>query len=186
MTAEAPPRPIVGEFVEGIDFPVLNERGVRASAGLLFLVGIVGFMVAALTGEFRLLRLFGMVFVADMAIRLFIGSRFAPSLLLGSLIVRRQRPEWVGASQKTLAWSIGLGMALLSCLAMGWLGLPAAATLALCGLCLALLFLETAFGICVGCELQRRLSRTKPQLCAGDSCDYVPPKRGERHSVLRG
>jgi hypothetical protein len=172
--------------VDGIDIPVLNERAVRASAGLLFLFGVVGFMVAALTGEFRPLRTFGMVFVIDLAIRLFVGTRFAPSLLLGSLIVRWQRPEWVGASQKTLAWSFGLGMALLSCLAMGWLGLPAAVTLTLCGLCLSLLFIESAFGICLGCELQRRLARTKPQLCAGDSCGYVPPRRGERHSVLRG
>jgi hypothetical protein len=28
-----------GEKVDGIDFPVFNERAVRASAGILFLVG---------------------------------------------------------------------------------------------------------------------------------------------------
>lgn len=178
-------RPIVGEFVDGIDIPVVNERAVRASAGLLFLFGIVGFMTAALIGEFRPLRLFGMIFVIDMMIRLTIGTRFAPSLLLGSLIVRWQRPEWVGASQKTIAWSIGLGMALLTCFAMGWLGLPAQITLTLCGVCLSMLFLEAAFGICVVCELQQRFGRTKPTRCAGDRCEYVPPKRGERHTALR-
>lgn len=178
-------RPIVGEFVDGIDIPVVNERAVRASAGLLFLFGIVGFMTAALIGEFRPLRLFGVIFVFDMMIRLTIGTRFAPSLLLGSLIVRWQRPEWVGASQKTVAWSMGLGMALLTCFAMGWLGLPAQITLALCGVCLSMLFLEAAFGICVVCELQHRFGRTKPTRCAGDRCEYVPPKRGERHSALR-
>ena len=30
-------RPIIGEYVDGIDAPVVNERAVRASAGLLFL-----------------------------------------------------------------------------------------------------------------------------------------------------
>lgn len=174
----APPRPVVGEIVEGIDIPVVNERAVRASAGMLFLLGIVGFMTAVLTDEFQLLRLFGMVFVIDLMIRLMIGTRFSPTMLLGSLAVRWQRPEWVGASQKTIAWSIGLGMALLTCFAMGWLGLPPPLTLTLCGVCLGMLFLEAAFGICVVCEVQLRFGRSKPTHCAGDRCDYVPPKRG--------
>ena len=37
--------------------------------------------------------------------------------------------------------------------------------------------------VSVGCELQRLFSREKPQLCAGDTCTYVPPRRGERHSI---
>ncbi len=169
-------RPIVGEFVDGIDIPVVNERSVRAAAGLLLLLGVVGFATALFTGDVRLLRVFGITFTLEMNIRLFAGTRFAPVLLLGSLIVRRQRPEWVGASQKTLAWSIGLVGALTSCGVMGWLGLPTVA-LAMCGGCLLVLFVETAFGICLGCEIQRRFGRTRPQLCPGDSCEYVPPRR---------
>ena len=175
--------PVFGEFVDGITIPVINERAVRASAGLLFLFGTIGFMTAALTGDFQLLRMFGMTFMLDMMMRLFVGTRFTPSLIIGSLIVRRQRPEWVGAEQKKLAWTFGLVMAFVSCGAMGFLGLSGEITLALCSVCLVLLFIESAFGICVGCEFQRLFSKTKPELCSGDTCTYVPPKRGERHSV---
>lgn len=176
--------PIIGERVDGIDIPVVNERAVRASAGLLFLGGMIAFMIAALTGEYQPLRMFGAVFMIDMTLRLFVGTKLTPSLIIGSLVVRRQRPEWVGAGQKKLAWSIGLGMAFVSCGVMGFLNINNGVTLALCGLCLSLLFIESAFGICLGCELQRAFAKQKPELCAGDTCTYVPPKRGQRHTVL--
>ena len=181
LTAKEPP--IIGEFVDGIDFPVVNERAIRASAGLLFLGGIIAFMIAALTDEYQPLRMFGAIFMFDMTFRLFIGTKYTPSLIVGSLLVRAQRPEWVGAAQKKLAWSLGLVMAFISCGVMGFLNVGNGVTLALCSLCLSLLFVESAFGICLGCELQRAFSRQKPQLCAGDTCTYVPPKRGERHTV---
>ncbi|MDF2576378.1 MAG: uncharacterized protein K0S05_3290 [Agromyces sp.] len=181
----APDRPVIGEYVEGIDVPVVNERAVRASAGLLFLFGIIAVVTGALTGELQLLRAFGMTFLFDMSMRLFVGTRYTPSLVIGSLVVRRQRPEWVGARPKKLAWVIGLVLAFVSCTAMGFLGVAPEIQLAMCSVCLSLLFIESAFGICVGCELQRRFSREKPQLCAGDTCTYVPPKRGERHTVLQ-
>lgn len=176
--------PVIGEYVDGIDVPVVDERAVRASAGMLFLFGIVAVMTAALTGDLQLLRAFGIVFLFDMAMRLFVGTRYTPSLVIGTLIVRRQRPEWVGAKQKQLAWAIGLGLGSVSCAAMGFLGASVEVQIALCSICLSLLFIESAFGICVGCELQRRFSREKPQLCAGDACTPVPPKRGERRPVL--
>ena len=34
--------PVIGQYVDGIDVPVVNERAVRASAGLLFLFGLPG------------------------------------------------------------------------------------------------------------------------------------------------
>lgn len=177
--------PVIGEYVDGIDIPVVNERAVRASAGLLFLFGIIAVLTGVLTGELQLLRAFGMTFLLDMSMRLFVGTRYTPSLVIGSLIVRRQRPEWVGAQQKKLAWVIGLVLASVSCTVMGFLGVGADIQVAMCSACVGLLFIESAFGICVGCELQRRFSRQKPRLCAGDTCTYVPPKRGERHTVLQ-
>lgn len=183
-TAAAGPKPVIGEWVDGIDIPVVNERAVRASAGLLFLGGIIAVMIAALTGDFQPLRMFGATFMIDMSLRLFLGTRFTPSLILGTLLVWRQRPEWVGAAQKTFAWSLGLGLAAVSCGVMGVLNTYNAFTLALCSLCLALLFIESTLGICLGCELQRIFAKKKPELCAGDTCTYVPPKRGERHTVV--
>lgn len=169
-----------GEHVDGIDVPVFNERAVRAAAGLLFLPGIVTLMIAALTDNVDPLRAFAMVFVLDMTLRLFGSPRLTPSLALGALIVRRQRPEWVGAEQKKLAWQLGLGMAFASCVLTGWFGIDGVVLLSLCGLCITLLFLETAFGICVGCSLYRAFATEKPQLCPGDTCTYTPPKRVRR------
>lgn len=142
-----------GERIEGIEFEVFNEREVRASAGILFLVGIVGYVTAVTTGNFSFVRGFAILFLFDMMIRLFISPRLSPTMALARVVVRRQRPEWVGAKQKQLAWGLGMGVALTACFMMGWLALPAIYTLILCGLCMTLLFLETAFGICVGCEL---------------------------------
>ena len=169
-------KPEFGELVDGIDIPVLNERTVRAAAGLLFLAGIVTFMIAVLTSSFAPLQAFAFVFTVDMMLRLFVSARFTPSMFLGGLMVRRQRPEWVGADQKKLAWMLGLGMAFTSCLMMGFFSLDESLTLALCGLCLGFLFLETAFGICAGCTLYRIFAKEKPQLCPGDICTYVREK----------
>lgn len=166
-----------GEKVEGIDMPVFNERAVRASAGILFLLGFSAASYAFFTNDFQPLQGFAILFLLDMGIRLTLNHRFAPTMALGALIVRRQRPEWVGAPQKRMAWALGFTMAIVACLGFGFLDIPAAIMLAVCGVCLAFMFLETAFGICIGCELYRAFARTKPELCPGDVCEYTPPTR---------
>ncbi len=166
-----------GEMVEGIEFPVFNERVIRASAGLLFLFGFSGWMIAATVGVYQPLRAFGMAFMFDMFLRLFIGAKWVPSLILANLVVRSQRPEWVDAEPKKLAWTIGFVMVTVSCMSMGLFALTGVLPLILCGVCLSFLFLESAFGICIGCEIAMRFSKTKPRLCPGDVCNYVPPKR---------
>lgn len=170
-------KPSFGESIPGIAIPVFDERAVRASAGLLFLFGFSGWMTAFFTGDFQLLRAFGALFLIEMMIRLTLSHRVAPAMALGTLLVRWQRPEWVSARQKRFAWWLGLSIAFLGCLGFGWLGFPGVWMLALCGLCLGLLFLEAAMGICVGCELQRLLSQTPPEMCPGDRCNYNPGER---------
>ncbi|PJJ82562.1 uncharacterized protein DUF4395 [Salinibacterium amurskyense] len=162
--------PTVGSVVEGYDIPVVNERAVRVAAGILFLAGAISITLAVIQHSAAPLRPFGVFFMLDMLVRVTVGDRWSPTLALGRLIVRRQQPNWVGAPQKEFAWWLGYGLALLSCAGMGLLGAPLEATLVLCGLCLTMLFLEAAFGICVGCALQRVLTTTPPQYCPGDSC----------------
>lgn len=163
-----------GQSVEGIDFEVFNERAIRAAAGLLFLIGFSGWMIAATTGFYQPLRAFGAVFMIDMYLRLFVSTRWVPSLMIANLIVRPQRPEWVDAAAKRFAWSLGLVMVIASCLSMGLFSLTGPLPLALCALCISLLFIEAAFGICVGCEIKRRFGKDKPRLCPGDVCNYTP------------
>ena len=80
--------------------PVFNERAVRGAAGLFLMLGVSGWMVAALTDDFSLLRLFGVSFMIDMFIRLFLGQRFSPTLVIADFFVRNQNLEWVDAKPK--------------------------------------------------------------------------------------
>ena len=100
-----------GEKVEGYEIPVLNEREVRASAGILLLFIAVSIMRVAFVGDFLLLKYFVITFLADFIIRVFINPKFSPTLIIGRLIVSRQAPEYVGAAQKRFAWVIGLILA---------------------------------------------------------------------------
>ena len=167
--------PRVGRYIAGYEVPVINERAVRAAAGLLFVMGAVAFAAAFFTGSMRPLQPFGMLFMIDMLLRLIAGDKWSPSLTLGRLIVSKQRPEWVGAKQKEFAWWLGLGLAFVSCTGMGLLAAPLWFTLALCGTCLTLLYLETAFGICVGCALQAKFGKEPPRYCADGSCEVRHP-----------
>ena len=154
------------------DFPVFNERSVRGAAGLFFVFGFTGWLIALTQEDFGLLRLFGASFMIDMFIRLFLGQRYSPSLLMADLLVRNQRPEWVDAKPKQTAWAIGFGMVLIACFMMGWLGIRGEIILAWCGLCLGFLFAEAALGFCAGCWLHQKFSKEPPRLCSGDSCNY--------------
>ncbi|WP_449282429.1 DUF4395 domain-containing protein [Leucobacter sp.] len=164
------PIPRIGRVVPGYTIPVIDERAVRAAARILLLLGGAAFATAVFTGTTRPLQPFGMYFMIDMLLRVTAGDRWSPTLFLGRLAVRRQPPEWVGAPQKEFAWWLGFGLALAACASMGLFAAPFQLTLALCGLCLLLLFLETAFGICVGCALQSRFGGRPPRYCAGGSC----------------
>ena len=154
--------------------PVLNERAVRAAAGLLFLLAMVAFMNAWLTGNFAPTRVFVVGFLIDFGLRLGVNPRYAPSLVIGQWLVRHQQPEWTGAPQKRFAWSIGLLLALTMLYLVVIQGVVGPVNLLVCGLCLLLLFFESAFGICIGCWLYNRWRPEQAQLCPGGACDYTP------------
>ena len=97
-----------GEDVEGYNIPVLNEREIRASAGILFLVIFISLMLIIFKSNFLLIKYVITLFLADFIIRVFINPKFSPLLIIGRLIVRNQVPEYVGAQQKKFAWIIGI------------------------------------------------------------------------------
>lgn len=166
-----------GDTLEGYAVPVLNERAVRAGAGILFFFALVAFMNAWLTGNFQPTRVFVVAFLIDFSIRLLINPRYAPSLVIGQWMVRRQQPEYTGAPQKRFAWAIGFALALT----MFWLvvikQVVGPANVLVCAACLVLMFFETAFGICIGCWLYNRLHQQQAQLCPGGACELPPEPR---------
>ena len=82
-----------GEAVEGYNIPVLNEREIRAAAGLLFLGTFLSLMFILFEGNFVPIKFVIILFLSDFLIRVFINPRFSPTLILGRLIVRNQTPE---------------------------------------------------------------------------------------------
>jgi hypothetical protein len=163
-----------GERLDGHAVPVLNERAVRAAAGIVFLFAIVAFMNAWLIGNFQPTRVFVLAFLIDFTLRIFVNPKFAPSLILGQWMVRRQQPEWVGAPQKRFAWAIGflLAVAMLYLVVIEHVVGPI--NLIVCAACLVLLFFESAFGICIGCKVYNAFNKDQAQLCPGGVCAFEP------------
>lgn len=166
-----------GEDVAGYPIRVLNERAVRAAAGILFALAMGSFMNAYLLGNYQPTRLFVIVFLIEMGIRM-AAPRWAPSMIVGEWIVRHQTPEWVGAPQKRFAWGLGIGLGL----SMLWLMVlnqtMGPLNLLICGSCLTLMLFEAAFGICLGCKLYNMFNKDQAQLCPGGVCEV--PVRASR------
>lgn len=165
-----------GEQIDGFGVRVLNERAVRAGAGLLFVPAFIALMNALLLGNFQPTRVFVVVFLIDFTIRIFVNPRFAPSLIVGQWMVRKQQAEYVGAPQKRFAWAIGFVLALAMLYLMVLNNVIGPINLIVCATCLTLLFFETAFGICIGCKLYNLFSKDKAQLCPGGVCAVSPAK----------
>ena len=159
-----------GEQLPEYSVPVLNEREARAGAGILFLVAIVAFMNAWFNGDFAPTKLVVIGFFADFLIRVFVNPKYAPSLVLGRMAVRKQRPEYVGAPQKRFAWLIGLVLAAIMMYLVVFRNVRGPVNLIICALCLLLLFFETAFGICIGCAIYNLFNKDQAQLCPGGVC----------------
>jgi hypothetical protein len=173
-----PPLPF-GEQVEGLPVPVLNEREIRAAAGILFLATFLALMFILFRGNFIPIKVVIPAFFADLLVRI-LNPRLAPSLILGRLIVAGQTPEYVAAAPKRLAWGIGLalsGLMLVLMVAMNTYGPISGIT---CLVCLVFLFCEAAFGICLGCKFYALVYGQPPTLCPGEVCsprDRSPVQR---------
>lgn len=160
-----------GEKVEGYEIPVLNEREIRAAAGLLFLMMFIAIQVVVFNGDFLMLKYAIIIFLVDILIRVFINPKFAPTLILGRLIVRKQTPEYVGARQKKFAWKIGIALAATMFILINIMNTYSPITGLICFICLIFLFFESAFGICLGCKFYPLLFKQKVQYCPGEVCD---------------
>ena len=160
-----------GEEVEGYSIRVLNEREIRAAAGILFLLMFISIMLIMFTHSFVMFKYMITVFLTDMLIRVFVNPRYAPTLIIGRMIVRNQTPEYVGAQQKKFAWIIGVTLATIIFLLNVVVNAYSPITGLICLVCLIFLFFESAFGICLGCKFYSLFYKEKAQYCPGEVCD---------------
>src|SRR6476620_10915612 len=160
-----------GENVEGYNIRVLNEREIRASAGILFLATFISLMLILFKNNFLPIKYVITLFLTDFIIRVFINPKFSPSLIVGRLIVRNQVPEYVGARQKKVAWVIGLILSAIMFVFLVIVNAYSPITGIICLICLVFLFFESAFGICLGCKFYKLFYKEKAQYCPGEVCD---------------
>lgn len=160
-----------GEQVEGYEIPVLNEREIRAAAGILFLLIYTSLMLIIFKENFFMMKFSITIFMVDFLVRVFVNPKYAPSLIIGHKIVNRQNPEYVGASQKKFAWVIGVGMAVTMFLLMVVFNTFSIITGLICLFCLIFLLFESMFGICLGCLFYGWYYKKKAQYCPGEICD---------------
>ena len=171
-----------GEAVPGYDYRVINERDARASAGIMFLFGIISFFSFIMTRNLFWAELFSLTFILEFVVRVFINPRYAPYMILGSMFVANQHPDWVEAKPKKFAWILGLLLGMV----MGYyivFGVLSPVRMLTCVACLVLLFTESVFGICLGCTLYKKFN-VDLQNCPGDVCEAPPPKRGSTRVKL--
>jgi hypothetical protein len=162
-----------GETVEGYNIPVLNEREIRASAGILYFFMFLAWMLVIFKEDFFLIKLVNTIFLIDFMIRMFISPKYSPSLIIGRLFVGKQTPEYVGAAPKKFAWTIGLVLA------------TTIITGIICQICLIFLFFEAVFGICLGCKFYPLFHKEKTQYCPGGICEVKTKQEIQKTSNLQ-
>ena len=159
-----------GEKVHGYEVRVLNEREARAAAGILFIGAFIGLTNGVMLGTAIFSEFFVSFFALDFTIRV-IQPRYSPSLLLGRFFVRKQKPEYVGAAQKRFAWALGIILAYPMFYYLVLDFQPNPIKVLVCLICMTLLFLESAFGVCLGCKIFEWVKRKDPQYCPGGVCE---------------
>ena len=174
-----------GEDVEGYTIPVLNEREIRAAAGILFLGALFGLIGIMEKGDFVFIKYYIIVFLIDFVIRVLVSPKFSPSLIIGRLIVRNQVPEYVGAPQKKVAWIIGLFLSATMFIFLVLVNAYSPITGLICLICLVFLFFEAAFGICLGCKFYKLVYKDKAQYCPGEICDVKSKQAIQKTSEVQ-
>src|SRR5438045_9567936 len=111
------------------------------------------------------------LFITDFNIRVFINPKLSPALIIGRLIVGNQVPEYVGAQQKKFAWIIGVILSATMFILIVVVNSYSIVTGVICMICLAFLFFESAFGICLGCKFYPLFHKEKARCCPGEVCD---------------
>ena len=169
-----------GEYNKEGTFKVLNERAARASAGIMLLLASIAAINGFILEKYIIVTYISGFLMLNFIIGVFINPRFSPTIAIGTLITYRQSALPTGAAQKRFAWTLGLLLsAAIFLISFFLLNDPSyfEPVCMLCMLCILLLYMETAFGICVGCKIYDILIRFKiikrPEVapnCPGGSC----------------
>ena len=156
---------------------MVNENAARAAAGLTMVTGAVAFSYAYFDKQYVPLRVVASLFFLEFLIRVTIGLRHSPFGALAHAITLRPPPQWVSAAPKRFAWTLGLAMAFAMTVITNS-GIRGYLPRTICLICLTLMWLESALGLCVGCKIFGLLARRAwitvgpgDESCAGGYCE---------------
>ena len=175
------------EKIKEYDVRVLNEREVRAWAGILFFFAMIAFFQACTLWNLYVIQLFVIAFLLDFIIRVLINPKYSPSLTLWRLFVSSQKPEYVWAPQKRFARAIWLVLAIIMFFTVVIQGTIWPINAIICVICLIFLFFESVFGICVWCKVYNLFNKEKAKLCPGWVCEIIkkePIQKTNRIQIL--
>jgi hypothetical protein len=155
---------------------VVNENEVRAAAGLTMALGAVAFSYAYFTRQYIPLQAVATIFFLEFLIRVVVGLRYSPIGVLARAMTLGRPPEWVSLKPKRFAWTLGLGMALAMTIITNS-GIRGTLPRTICLICLTLMWMESALGLCLGCQIyglmvRRGWKRADPDItvCADGGC----------------
>ena len=151
---------------------LLNERAVRARAGLLFLVPVILLFIRLDHGNHNQLIVdainntiiertydhtfaYSLIFFVmyEMVVAMFVKtSHFSITSILGVMFTNKQTPIYQPMRPKIFAWSIGLVLAILCQISLYYTVMQSIAFYFLAA-CLLFMWLESVCGICVGCKI---------------------------------
>ena len=171
-----------GEEIAGYDYKVINERDARASAGIMFLLGLLSLFSVHLYRTIFWAELFSITFIIEFLVRVLINPKYAPYMLIGGWIVSNQHPDWVDAKPKRFAWLLGLILGVIMTYYIIF-DIITPVRLAICWLCLFLMYVESVFGICLGCMLYKKLN-WKTYSCPGNVCDSSPSHYNKKRNLF--
>jgi hypothetical protein len=137
---------------------LVNENEARAAAGLTMVTGAVAFSYAYFDKQYIPLQVVASVFFVEFLTRVAVGLRYSPFGALARAMTLRRRPQWVSATPKRFAWTLGLAMALAMTVITNS-GIRGYLPRTICLICLTLMWLESALGLCVGCKIYGLLAR---------------------------
>src|SRR5206468_7504825 len=170
---------ISGLIVDGRELraAVFNENEVRAAAGLTLVIGAVAFSYAYFAHLYLPLQIVASFFFAEFLIRVTMGLRYSPIGVVARMLTIGQTPEWVSAKPKRFAWTLGLGMATAMTIITNS-GIRGYLPRTMCLICLTLMWMEAALGLCLGCKIHammvtRGWTTKDPEfeVCAGGVCE---------------
>jgi hypothetical protein len=160
---------------------VVNENEVRAAAGVTLVIGAVVFSYAYFMRQYIPLQVVASLFFVEFLIRVTIGFRYSPVGALARGLALNRPPEWVSAKPKRFAWTLGLGMT-FAMVIITTIGIRGLLPRTICLICLALMWMESALGLCLGCLIygvmvRQGWKRIDPEfeVCADGACEAPVP-----------